>query len=68
MGLILTTGLPFAVSSIRLETGDAVVMLSDARDVVALVIRLVRAPRERGGGERSGSTVGMAGTWGMESS
>jgi hypothetical protein len=48
MGLILTTGLPFAVSSVVLDTGDAVVMLNDDRDVVAFVMRLVRAPRERG--------------------
>jgi len=67
MGLILTTGLPFAVSSFVLDTGGAVVMLNSARDVVALEMRLVREPKERGCVLRSGSTIGMVGTAGMES-
>jgi hypothetical protein len=47
MGLILTTGLPLAVNSFLLDTGDAVVMLNSARDVVALEMRVVRALKER---------------------
>lgn len=47
MGLILTTGLSFTVSSFVLDTGDAVVILNSAREVVALEMRLVRALKER---------------------
>jgi hypothetical protein len=47
MGLILTTGLSFTVSSFVLDTGDAVVILNSAREVVVLEMRLVRALKER---------------------
>jgi hypothetical protein len=67
IGLILTTGLPFAVSSFVLGTGDAVVIVNPARDVVALEMRLVRALKDRGWVVRSGRTKGIAGTAGIES-
>jgi hypothetical protein len=66
MGLILTTGLPFVPSSGVLDVDDEGAILIDIQDKGDLDMRLAIALRERGCGDLSGKSTGIAGTPGTE--